>query len=171
MKREYQGGEKQNVQFFVGKEIEKTACYGQKTLFVTGLNEYKLIKEIAVANNVEHIYLGANHSFDKPLWNYELASLRAIIHKLLMDDYNVTLDVDYHYYTFWLLVLKQFYEDDQFFLNVSIKLEDIEKFKNISFKLDDIDFNKSNRGVWVYKLNDKDFTPWSEYSDDKALDL
>ena len=45
MKRDYDTGVKDNVEFFVGTEVEKTPAYGMKTLFVTGIHSYITIKQ------------------------------------------------------------------------------------------------------------------------------
>ena len=52
-----------DTKFFVGTEVEKSPAYGQKTLFVIGLQNPKEILARALNNNCPHIYLGANMSF------------------------------------------------------------------------------------------------------------
>ena len=52
MKRDYEDGEKDNVTLFTGVEVEKTPAFGQKTLFVVGIqNPIDLIQK-AVLNTV-----------------------------------------------------------------------------------------------------------------------
>ena len=52
-----------DTKFFIGTEVEHTPAYGQKTLFVVGLQNLKEILARALNNNCPHIYLGANQSF------------------------------------------------------------------------------------------------------------
>jgi len=62
MKRDYTTGEVSDVQFFTGVEIEHTPAFGKMTLFVTGIHS---IEEIALnLQGCEHIFFGANHSFN-----------------------------------------------------------------------------------------------------------
>lgn len=59
----YQTGEKSNVNFFVGKEIENTPFINMNTLFVVGKQSLDEIRK-HLTFDLEHIYLGANKSFD-----------------------------------------------------------------------------------------------------------
>ena len=63
MKREYSTGEKDNITFFTGVEVEKTPAYDQGTLFVVGAQPIDDVLEQAEQSNSTHIYLGANQSF------------------------------------------------------------------------------------------------------------
>ena len=47
MKRDYNTGVKDDAQFFVGNEVEKTATHGMKTLFVVGHHDVNTIEEHA----------------------------------------------------------------------------------------------------------------------------
>ena len=76
MEREYQTGTNNNVTFFTGIEIEHTPAYGKNTLFVVGLHNQDKIVDMAKNSNCDHIYLGANHSFN-PQNNYLL-----LLHKI-----------------------------------------------------------------------------------------
>ena len=62
MKRDYTTGETDNVQFFIGTEVEHTPAFGMKTLFVTGIQSFDDIAKNL--NGSEHIFFGANHSFN-----------------------------------------------------------------------------------------------------------
>ena len=64
MKRDYDSGEATEVTFFIGTEIEKTPAYNLKTLFVVGIQDVEIIKKIYNEKQCQHIYLGANQSFD-----------------------------------------------------------------------------------------------------------
>src|SRR6056300_660451 len=57
-------GHNESVRFFIGKEVEHTPAYGKKTLFVVGVQPYDEIMTLCNINNIDHIYLGANQSFD-----------------------------------------------------------------------------------------------------------
>ena len=71
MLRDYETGKSTDVSFFIGTEVENTKAHGLRTLFVAGLQPTSKIIKHAEENKVEHIYLGANHSFVPNLdWNY-----------------------------------------------------------------------------------------------------
>jgi hypothetical protein len=66
MNRDYDTGIHDNVQFFIGTEVEHTPAFGMRTLFITGVQP---VDEIAYHFNkhldgIEHIFFGANHSFN-----------------------------------------------------------------------------------------------------------
>ena len=62
MKRDYTNGQADNIIFFTGVEIEHTPAYGKKTLFVNGVQP---VEDIALnLQGCEHIFFGANHSFN-----------------------------------------------------------------------------------------------------------
>ena len=58
VKREYENGIKDNVEFLTGVEVEKPA-YGMKTLFVVGIKFPIDVMDKARENDCKHIYLGA----------------------------------------------------------------------------------------------------------------
>ena len=66
MKRDYSTSSKpiEGITFFRGVEIEHTPAFGKETLFVVGMQDPEEVIELAMKNNVEHVYLGANQSFD-----------------------------------------------------------------------------------------------------------
>ena len=64
MKRDYTTGEAKNVDYFVGEEIEHTPAYLLKTLFVVGVKAPEQITDIATKHECDHVYFGANQSFD-----------------------------------------------------------------------------------------------------------
>jgi hypothetical protein len=51
-----------NVDFFTGTEVERTPAFGKRTLFVVGVQSVDHIA--AKMAGCEHIFFGANHSFD-----------------------------------------------------------------------------------------------------------
>ena len=64
MKRDYQSGVSDTPIFFTGIEVEKTPAYGLTTLFVTGVQEAHEVQKHYDENKCEHIFFGANHSFN-----------------------------------------------------------------------------------------------------------
>lgn len=63
MNRDYADGITANdIQFFVGLEVEHTAAYGMNTLFVTGVHHPSIVLATAEEQGVKHIYFGANQS-------------------------------------------------------------------------------------------------------------
>ena len=90
MKRDYTTGEADNIQFFIGIEVEHTPAFGKLTLFVTGVHS---IDEIALnLNGAEHIFFGANHSFN-PQSPEEWDKWQAMIQFFLDKDYLCSLDI------------------------------------------------------------------------------
>ena len=81
-----------NTKFFIGTEVEHTPAYGQRTLFVIGLQNPKEILARALNNNCPHIYLGANQSFNPT--DAELVDWDFMCIELLKNDIWVTLDYD-----------------------------------------------------------------------------
>lgn len=166
MKREYSSGIDTNIDFFIGNEVENTIFKNQKTLFVVGIKTFdEIINRIF---DCEHVYLGANKSFN-PNWNY----LNLII-KNLLKDFNVTLDVPHHYYEDVLSFIDKFIlESDKFCLNLSVEIPKISTIKNLSIKIDDIDFKSTNKGIWCFSVSDipkRCYNDWSVYTNDKILE-
>ena len=58
---------RQQVDYFVGTEVENTAMKGERTLFVVGIKDpleiYKIIETVEAAQGVRHIYLGTSQCF------------------------------------------------------------------------------------------------------------
>ena len=87
MKRDYADGVQDDVIYFTGYEVEKTPAEGEHTLFVTGCQPLEDVLAQAKEHTVEHIYLGANHSFvPKESWE-------DLVQGLLNKKFLVTLDV------------------------------------------------------------------------------
>ena len=70
MDRNYKDGNKKDVIFFIGTEVEGTPAYGLKTLFVVGLHSVEQIKE-HLHSDIDHIFFGANHSFNTKSQNHD----------------------------------------------------------------------------------------------------
>jgi len=166
MKRDYDSGVSEDVTFFTGIEIEKTAAFGLKTLFVNGVQSVEIIQGIMTDTDCEHIYLGANHSF-KPTEEWETFVLA-----VLELDVPTTVDFDVQHAE-WILETA-IVEYSNVICQISVKIPYLAQFGyNTSLKIDDKDFKASNAGVWCHDLNslltrDK-YTAWSEYKDDTII--
>jgi hypothetical protein len=169
MKRNYTTGEAIDVQFFIGKEIEHTPAFGKLTLFVTGLHS---VEEIAShLQGCEHIFFGANHSFN-PRTPEEWDAWQDMIQFFLDKDYLCSLDIP-------LSAVEEFNdgglnEYDNFIPQIRVPIPYIKLWNyNTMLKIDDKDFKATNPGVWshsLHKLMDRNnFTPWDKYKEDKIL--
>jgi hypothetical protein len=169
MKRDYTTGEASDVQFFIGKEIEHTPAFGKLTLFVTGIHP---VEEIARnLNGAEHIFFGANHSFN-PQTPEEWDTWQNMIQFFLNKDYLCSLDIP-------LSAVEEFNEgglneSDNFIPQIRVPIPYIKLWNyNTMLKIDDKDFKATNPGVWshsLHKLMDRNnFTPWDKYKEDKIL--
>jgi hypothetical protein len=62
----------ENVDFFVGTEVERTPAFGRRTLFVVGVQPIQNIQDWLDdyhsyedrSYHIEHVFFGANHSFN-----------------------------------------------------------------------------------------------------------
>ena len=169
MKRDYTTGEADDIQFFIGKEVEHTPAFGLQTLFVTGVHS---VEEIALnLNGAEHIFFGANHSFN-PQNNLEWQRWETMIEFFLRKEYLCSLDIP-------MSAVEEFNENglndyNNFIPQIRVPIPYIKLWNyNTMIKIDDKDFNATNPGVWSHSLHDlKDrskFTDWSQYKNDKVL--
>jgi len=169
MKRDYTTGEASDVQFFTGVEVEHTPAFGKMTLFVTGIHP---VEEIALnLNGAEHIFFGANHSFN-PRISEEWKQWEDMISYFLDKDYLCSLDIP-------LSAVEEFNDGglndyDKFIPQIRVPVPYIKLWNyNTMLKIDDKDFRATNPGVWCHNLHDlKDrskFTPWDAYSNDTIL--
>jgi hypothetical protein len=162
-----------NISLFAGTEVEHTPAYGQKTLFVVGVQAQELIEAAAIAHKCTHIYFGANQSFpngraDSSDWT----RWTNMIVPFIIKGYWCTLDIDVT--EVGGLLESGLTENTQFIPMISVKLPYIQQLGyNATIKLDDIDFARSNPGVWchsVYNLMDRSkFTDWSKYTKDEVI--
>lgn len=173
MKRNYLTGTEDNIEFFFGKEIEKTPAYGMDTLFVVGVHPTDFIEDnlSRFDNGIKHIFFGANHSFNPN--GYEE-------HKLWED--MITYFLDRGYWCSLDIPLNQVEEFNDGGLNdfdcfipqirIPIPFTKLWNY-NTMLKIDDKDFNYSNPGIWTHSLHrlmDRDvFTDWSQYSNDTII--
>jgi len=171
MKRDYATGSENNIEFFIGDEVEHTPAFGMKTLFVTGLQSVDEIYSIAVGNDCKHIFFGANHSFKPEPDDYHVwKRWEEMIEYFLDQDYLCSLDVP-------LQAVEQFNDGslndyNNFIPQIRVPIPYIKLWNyNTMIKIDDKDFKATNPGVWTHSLHDlkdrKKFTPWADYKNDK----
>lgn len=167
MKRDYTTGVKEDVIFFRGIEVEHTPAFGMETLFVTGIQP--TIEITSRLQSVgQHIFFGANHSFNPQTPNEWHAWEDMITHYLDMG-YLCSLDIP-------LSAVEEFNdgglnEYDNFIPQIRVPIPYIKLWNyNTMLKIDDKDFKATNPGVWSHSLHDlKDrskFTDWSQYKND-----
>jgi hypothetical protein len=171
MNRDYADGEKDDVIFFVGKEVEHTPAYGMKTLFVTGIQKVTVILEHYQKSQCEHIFFGANHSFN-PHGYKEHKNWEDMITHFLEKDYLCSLDIPFNQ-------VEEFHEGgyceyDNFIPQIRVPIPYIRLWNyNTMLKIDDKDFKATNPGVWshsLHKLMDRSaFTDWTCYKNDEVL--
>jgi len=169
MNRDYTDGETSNVDFFKGIEVEHTPAFGMKTLFVVGVQK---IDHIGVRlHGEDHIFFGANHSFN-PQSPEEWKSWEDMITYFLDRDYLCSLDIP-------LSAVEEFNdgglnERDNFIPQIRVPIPYIKLWNyNTMLKIDDKDFKATNPGVWTHSLHDlkrrSKFTPWADYNNDKII--
>ena len=176
MKRDYETGEAESVTFFTGVEVEKTPAFGMKTLFVTGIQDYNEIMKHYTDEQCEHIFFGANHSFnpgvdfpkDADAWE----EWEDMVMLLLEKDILCSLDLPLSHAE--ALLESRMIENNFFIPQIRIPLPYIKQYNyNTMIKLDDKDFKATNPGVWCHSLHDlmdrEKFTDWSKYGLDKVL--
>lgn len=158
-----------NVDFFTGTEVEHTPAFGKRTLFVVGV---QLIDHIgARIHGEEHIFFGANHSFD-PKTPEEWRAWESMIMYFLERGYWCTLDIP-------ISAVEQFNDgglcDYRNFIpqiRVSVPYTKLWNY-NTMLKIDDKDFDATNPGVWCHSLHSlmssETFTSWDEYKGDSKL--
>ena len=172
MKRNYDSGIKDDVDFFCGKEVEHTPAYGMDTLFVVGVKSIDEIKS-HLSDNINHIFFGANHSFQIKYNDYaEWKLWEDMISYFLDQGYWCSLDIP-------LAAVEQFNdgglnEYDRFIPQIRVPIPHIKLWNyNTMLKIDDIDFKATNPGVWSHSLHSlmdrSKFTDWDCYKNDKVL--
>jgi len=173
MKRKYNTGTKDDITVFIGKEIEHTPAYGMDTLFIVGVLSTKEINEyLEQYPNIEHIFFGANHSYDNVENIDEYDVWEHMIMYFLSAGYLCSLDIP-------LSKVDMFNESgynefNNFIPQIRIPIPYVSSWNyNTMIKIDDKDFNHSNPGVWTHRLHnlqdDKCFTSWDKYSLDTIL--
>jgi hypothetical protein len=160
-----------NVNFFVGTEVERTPAFGKKTLFVVGVQSYTEIKQHLANEQCEHIFFGANHSFH-PVDRSEWQHWESMIEPFLRDGHLCSLDIP-------ITHVEEFNDgplcDYQNFIpqiRVSVPYTKLWNY-NTMLKIDDKDFAATNPGVWCHSLHSlmsrRTFTSWDDYKQDQKL--
>ena len=172
MNRDYDDGVKDDVVYFTGYEVEHTPVHGEHTLFVVGPQDPAEVIAKAKKEAVEHVYLGANQSFNidggtSKQWD-------GLVEELCQAGFWVTLDYDVRYHEY---VLDSGYnEHNKFISMISVKMPYIDQLNyNACVKIDDKDFKASNAGVWVHYARDLQprdkFTSWEKYENDSPISI
>lgn len=172
MKREYDTGEHEDVEFFTGIEVEKTPAYGMKTLFVTGIHSHLAIKQDIANEQVEHVFFGANHSYN-PITEEEFQEWDNMMLPLVKEGILCSLDIPSTINMEWFLD-SGLVEYENFIPQIRVVIPYIKQWNyNTTVKIDDKGFKASNPGVWCHSLHDlmdrNKFTDWSKYGLDKPI--
>ena len=171
MNRDYSTGQRNDVTFFVGDEIEHTPAYGMKTLFVVGRQTIETIKHVLKDQDIRHIFFGTNHSFDPQSYE-EHEGWETMITYFLEQGYWCSLDIPMNQ-------VEEFNdgglnEYNNFIPQIRVPIPYIKLWNyNTMLKIDDKDFKATNPGVWshsLHKLMDRAcFTDWTCYKNDEVL--
>jgi len=163
-----------NTSLFVGTEVEHSPAYGQKTLFVVGIQPQELIEAAMVVHKCTHIYFGANQSFPNiDTNNSQWTQWENMIHPFLSKGHLCTLDIDVNQVEG--LLESGLTERRNFIPMISVKLPYIQQLGyNATIKLDDKDFAATNPGVWCHSVHDlmkrdQAFTDWYKYTKDEIV--
>jgi len=171
MKRDYETGTAEDITFFTGVEVEKTPAYNMKTLFVTGLQSYDVIQQHYDQEQCEHIFFGANHSYN-PTVNDDWESWEDMVSHFIKKNILCTLDIPLDACN--LFNDGPLCEYDNFIPQIRVTLPYTKLWNyNTMVKIDDVDFKATNPGVWCHSLHDlmdrEKFTDWSKYGLDKPI--
>ena len=169
MKRDYTNGQADNIIFFTGVEIEHTPAYGKKTLFVNGVQP---VEDIALnLQGCEHIFFGANHSFNPQSYEEHKAWENMVLF-FLEKEYLCSLDIPINQ-------VEEFHESgyceyNNFIPQIRVPIPYVKLWNyNTMLKIDDKDFKATNPGVWSHSLHTlmdrSKFTDWSQYKNDEIV--
>jgi hypothetical protein len=158
-----------SVKFFTGTEVEHTPALGKKTLFVVGVQSVDHIA--AKMAGCEHIFFGANHSFD-PQDNLDWARWEGMIGYFLEKGYLCSLDIP-------ITAVTQFNDSGlceyrNFIPQIRLSIPYTKLWNyNTMLKIDDVDFDATNPGVWCHSLHSlmsrETFTDWDQYNKDEVV--
>jgi hypothetical protein len=162
-----------NVNFFIGTEVEKTPAFGKQTLFVVGIQPVDEIVYHFDQNprGIEHIFFGANHSF-YPQTPTEWDRWSDMIVHFLKLGYVCSLDIPVtHVEDFNDTCLCEY---RNFIPQIRISIPYVKLWNyNTMIKIDDNDFDATNPGVWTHSLHSlmsrRTFTDWDQYNEDSTL--
>lgn len=162
---------RQQVDYFVGTEVENTAMKGEQTLFVVGIKPVDEIVSILEEQKVRHVYFGTSQSFH-PHSPYDWAAWDDMIKPLLLKGYWATLDFGVEYARD--LHEQSWCEYNNFIPMISVKLPNIRLYNyNATLKLDDNTWGDTNPGVWCHPLIELQtrsvYTDWKDYVGDTTV--
>jgi hypothetical protein len=168
----------QDTEFFLGTEVERTPAYGERTLFVVGLQTESAIDAAlrdanldSLPKPIRHIFFGANHSYD-PRTVAEIMAWERVIQLYLDRGFLCSLDIPMNqvegFHEGGLCEHRNFIPQ----IRVSIPYIGLWNY-NTMLKIDDRDFAATNPGVWCHSLHNlqsrETFTDWNQYSWDQPL--
>ena len=160
----------ETADFFYGTEVEHTPAYGKTTLFVVGVQKSDAILAALTQSPdpVEHIFFGANRSFD-PQNNLDWSRWEGMIGSFLSLGYLCSLDIP-------ITAVADFNETGlceyrNFVPQIRVSVPYIRLWNyNTMLKIDDQDFDATNPGVWCHRLHTLQdpavFTDWNAYNQD-----
>jgi len=171
MKRSYSEGVADDIDFFVGVEVEHTPALGRKTLFITGVHSVSKIKEKFIEHQCTHIFFGANHSF-APVSADEWIAWEDMISPFLKDEILCSLDIPVNLVNEFNETV--FNEYDNFIPQIRVPIPYVRLWNyNTTIKFDDVGFRQTNPGVWSVSLHSvldrKHFTDWQQYNNDQII--
>lgn len=175
----------EGAKFFIGGEVEQTPAFGKKTLFVVGLQDTLAIISTAKSNNIQHIFLSANRSFDSVALVDDVymvgdtlaADWATQLETLINKGYTVSLDYPAHKHVDVLKIISPAVWQSRNFIPVlSVAVPHVTTSNiNLTIKIDDINFGATNPGVWCinhHEITDSNrFTSWDEYASDEILNV
>jgi hypothetical protein len=179
MKRDYKDGVSDNMNFFIGNEVEHNPALGVRTLFVVGIQNEQVIEHLLADENshedkskrIGQIFFGANHSFNPQSYD-EWKAWEEMISYFLDQGYWCSVDIP-------ITLAEEFLENglneyNNFIPQLRVPIPYINQYNyNTVIKLDDKGFNATNPGVWCHSLHTlKDrskFTDWTQYKNDKGI--
>lgn len=168
-----------NVNFFTGKEVEKTPAFGKQTLFVVGTPTCQEVQDWIddfasyedQSKHIEHIFFGANHSFC-PQTPTEWDRWQHMITHFLKQGYLCSLDIP-------VVSVEDFNDTGlcefrNFIPQIRVSIPYVQLWNyNTMIKIDDIDFDDTNPGVWTHSLHSlmsrRTFTDWDQYNKDTPV--
>ena len=165
----------EDVKWFIGTEVEHTPAFGKKTLFIVGIQDIVGIKQAYEKNECEHIFFGANHTYD-PANEDEVGEWAFMMKPFLEDGILCTLDIPASQFEGLIHSFEDPYNAyDNFIPQLRVSIPFVQHWNyNTMIKIDDIDFEATNPGVWTHSLHDlqdrSKFTPWSDYSKDEVIE-
>lgn len=178
MKRDYDTGVIEKVEYFTGTEVEKTKFYGQETLFIAkfplSIDEIEEKLDSHSGINITHLFIGANYSlslFDQTDY--------FVIEYYLASGYNITFDGTDEEVTKILKTISAYktYEK-QICGIIQVRIQNVIDLPKDSVYIkicEDIPSMQevTNKGVWLQPLSkiivDKKLTMWQEYKQDKII--